>query len=108
MKLPVHHKGSTLSDENKSSKPTKVSLDMSITRFTTPTSTSIAPKGEQNSSSMTVLEFLQYQGQTVHRVLGDGNCMFIIRSLSHQVYGTEDEHWNTRLTLQVLEEILET
>ena len=44
---------------------------------------------------------------TIHRVLGDSNCMF--RSLSHQIYGTEDEHQSIRLTLQqVLEENLDT
>ena len=83
----------------------KVSSDKSITHFTTPPSTSKPAKGEQNCSPMTVIEFLQYQGRTVHRVLGDGNCMF--RSLSHQIYGTEDEHQNIRLILQVLEKNLE-
>ena len=105
MKLPVHRKGSALADKNKCS--TTVSSDRSITLFTTPPTASKAAKGEQKCSPVTVVEFLQYQGRSVHRVLGDGNCMF--RSLSHQIYGTEDEHLNIRLILQqVLEENLET
>ena len=39
---------------------------------------------------------LALEGLIVHPIKGDGNCLF--RAISHQVYGTEDRHYDVRTT----------
>ena len=49
-----------------------------------------------------LLPFLQKQGRTVERALGDGNCLF--RSLSLQLTGTQDHHIKLRKAIAKFEQ----
>lgn len=41
-----------------------------------------------------LLEIIGHEGKKIHRIEGDGNCVF--RAISHQLYGTEDHHFLLR------------
>ena len=95
----------TITSQQKLHPATSVSSDPSTcSRMDSPTKVSLLR--QDKSSPITIIQFLESQGRTVYRVLGDGNCMF--KSLSHQLHGTEDKHSDVHLVVQkVMEENME-
>ena len=60
------------------------------------------PTAASKSGYAVLLPFLQKQGRTVERALGDGNCLF--RSLSLQLTGTQDHHIKLRKVIAKFEQ----
>ena len=59
--------------------------------------TSLVPTSTPPSMLTDVESFLMSQNRHVYNVLPDGNCMF--RALSHQLYGSDEQHLHVRTML---------
>ena len=74
----------------------------SVTDIPVPDDMQKKPTGAPKSGYAVLLPFLQKQGRTVERALGDGNCLF--RSLSLQLTGTQDHHIKLRKAIAKFEQ----
>lgn len=58
----------------------------------------LTPWSNKSRASSSLNEFLNSQARKCHNVIGDDNCMF--HATSHQLFGSDQQHSQLRLTLQ--------
>ena len=54
---------------------------------------------KQCTAAQQVYEFLRCSERKVHMVKGDGNCTCLFRSISYELFRTEEHHFNVRNNL---------